>query len=81
MQTKIRNASFSLHINVKDTREKTYNLNGLYFTRIHVLIRKISTTKKPTIVDGIATFLLLAYLKRIDHMDIMSPLAFFQQLP
>lgn len=51
-----------------------YNLKWLHLTRIHVSIRKISTTKKPAIVDVFPAFLLPAYLKRTEYIDGCPPL-------
>jgi len=60
-------ASFDLHINDKKTRK--YNQNGI-FTYIHALIRKISITKSPS-SQMFLHFLLPAYLKRTEYMNIL----------
>ena len=60
---------------LKRHREKTYSFKQLHFTPIHVIIRKISTTKKPVITEVFTTFLLPTYLKRTEYIDICPPLS------
>ncbi|HCS20289.1 MAG TPA: hypothetical protein DIW47_06960 [Bacteroidetes bacterium] len=61
--------AFGLHFNEKRQTDRN-SLKLLYLADTYVLLRKDKHNKKPTIVEGFTAFLLPAYLKRTEYIDM-----------